>query len=84
MKVSFVIFDNDISDDQKLYEINNTEIKFGVKKVVTRKTVDIDDRVFLSLVLSNRVFWKYRMYDMNNRKRNVWLIREKDYKEVIK
>lgn len=78
-----MIFSNDVPENQKLYEINNAEIKFGTKKVVERKTVDIDTRVFLALVLSNRVFWRYRMYDMNNRRRNVWLIREKDYKKVI-
>ena len=82
MKISFVVFSDDIPKDQKLCEINNAEIKFGTKKVATRKTIDADVRFFLSLVLSGKVFWKYRMYDMNNRRRNVWLIRKKDYEQI--
>ena len=84
MKISFVVFSDDIPKDQKLCEINNAEIKFGAKKVTTRKTIDVDTKFFLSLVLKGKVFWKYRMYDMNNRRRNVWLIRAEDYKQLEK
>lgn len=80
MKISFVIFSDDIPKNQKLCEINNAEIKFGAKKVVKRATINVNTRVFLSLILNNKVFWKYRMYDMNNRRRNVWLIKKEDYK----
>ena len=83
MKVNFVIFSKSVSETKKLCEINNAEIKFGQCKVATRKTADVDTKKFLSFVLSNRVFWKYRMYDMNNRRRNVWLIRECDYNDLI-
>ena len=82
MKISFVIFSDDIPKDQSLCEINNAEIKFGTKKVTKRSTIDVDVRFFISLVLSGKVFWKYRMYDMNNRRRNVWLIRAEDYKQL--
>ena len=84
MKVNFVVFSDDIPKDQKLCDINNAEIKFGTKKVATRKTIDVDEYFFIGLVLSGKVFWKYRMYDMNNRRRNVWLIRAEDYKQLEK
>ena len=83
MKINFVVFNNNIPDSKKLGDINNAAIKFGACKVATRKTVDIDTRFFLSLVFSGKVLWKYRMYDMNNRRRNVWLIKEDDYKQLV-
>ena len=82
MKVNFVVFSEDVSETKELYKINNAEIKFGVKKIATRATLDVDTKLFLSFILENRVLWKYRMYDMNNRRRNVWLIREKDYNKI--
>lgn len=82
MKVSFVVFSEDVSETKELYKINNAEIKFGIKKIATRATLDVDTKLFLSFVLENRVLWKYRMYDMNNRRRNVWLIRKKDYEQI--
>ena len=83
MKISFVVFNSNISGTKKLEDINNAEIKFGVCKVATRKTVDVDPRFFLTLVFNGKVLWKYRMYDMNNRRRNVWLIKEEDYKQLV-
>lgn len=82
MKINFIVFSDDVSETKELYQINNAEIKFGVRKIATRQTTDVDFRLFLDYVLSSRVLWRYRMYDMNNRRRNVWLIREKDYKKI--
>lgn len=83
MKFSFVVFNNNIPDSKNLGDINNAEIKFGKCKVATRKTIDADPRFFLTLVFNGKVLWKYRMYDMNNRRRNVWMIREEDYKQLV-
>ena len=82
MKVNFVVFSDDVSETKELYEINNAEIKFGVRKITTRQTINVDVGLFLSYVLNDRILWRYRMYDMNNRRRNVWLIREKDYNKI--
>lgn len=82
MKVNFVVFSDDVSETKELYKINNAEIKFGVRKIATRQTINVDVGLFLSYVLNDRVLWRYRMYDMNNRRRNVWLIREKDYNKI--
>ena len=82
MKINFVVFSKDVSETKELYEINNAEIKFGAQRIATRATLDVDVRLFLSYVFENRVLWKYRMYDMNNRRRNVWLIREKDFIKI--
>jgi len=82
VKVNFVVFSDDVPETKELYEINNAEIKFGVRKIATRQTINVDVKLFLNYVLNNRVLWRYRMYDMNNRRRNVWLIREKDYNKI--
>ena len=50
MKISFVIFSDDIPKDQSLCEINNAEIKFGTKKVTKRSTIDVDVRFFIALI----------------------------------
>lgn len=84
MKARFVIFSNDVSDFERLDLINNTQIKFGKKKlVVSRQTLDVNYRAFFAMILEGRAVWKYRMYDLNNRRRDTWLIREKDYKKLI-
>ena len=84
MKVNFVVFSDDIPIDIKLCKINNKEIKTKERKIVTRTSNNVNVREFLAIVLSNKAFWKYRTYDMNNKRKNIWFIKKKDYDTLVR